>query len=231
MVDVDREEVQQVAVAGTVEAIRAELAEVVWLGAYLDTLEVRARVQRVLRLTEVNVPNRRRRLDVRIDAAVRLVVNDVNLAGIARDHPREDRRIIRLWRQVDRRGPSRAAVRREGVVDVLLAFTVCRYVLRLRPGIIEVAGPVDRHLNEDVCGVDSLWQVGDLPPGPAVAAVRRLRDVELPCAGAVESLAPCAEPANERDIDIVRRVAGAHCLVRDHRPGHPEDRIGWVGAG
>src|SRR6059058_1561298 len=50
VVDVDRDEVEQVAVSGTAEAPRAEPAEVVRLGAHLDSLEVRARVQRVHRL-------------------------------------------------------------------------------------------------------------------------------------------------------------------------------------
>src|SRR5213595_3119451 len=48
VVNVNREEVEQVAITRAVEAVRAELAKVVRFGADLDALEVRASVKRVL---------------------------------------------------------------------------------------------------------------------------------------------------------------------------------------
>ena len=145
VVDIDRDEVREAAVAAAREPQRADLPEVIRMVRDLHRLEVRPRVQRVLRLREVDVPDRwvrirlarafrRRRtvvatgvpvrvdeIDVRIEAVVRLVVDEVDLAGITGDHPREDRGVASLVRQVDRLGPRCAEVGRERVVDVLLA--------------------------------------------------------------------------------------------------------------
>src|SRR5439155_25196664 len=102
----------------------ADLPDVVWVVRDLDALEVRTGVERVVRLPEVDVPDRRiglcarlgaeqrelrraglptrvDRCDVRVQAAVRLVVDDINVAGVAGNHPRHDRGVIRLLRQVD----------------------------------------------------------------------------------------------------------------------------------
>ena len=80
------------------------------LRADLDGLEIGARVQRVLRLTKVHIPDGRRGLEVGIDAAVRLVVDNVDLACIARNHPRKHGGVALFARQIDRLRPARAAI-------------------------------------------------------------------------------------------------------------------------
>src|SRR5438876_2604291 len=120
VVDIDGEEVEQVAVGRAEEAPGGDVADVVGLGAHLHAVEVRAGVERIHRLGEVDVPDLPN-VDVRVRTAVRLVIDEVDAAGVTRDHPRENRRIIRRTGQVDRCLPVRSAVSREGVVNVLLA--------------------------------------------------------------------------------------------------------------
>ena len=57
VVNVDSEEIEQVAVARAVEAVGAELPDVVRLGADLDSLEVGAGVEGIQGLREIDVPN------------------------------------------------------------------------------------------------------------------------------------------------------------------------------
>src|SRR3954469_22056143 len=102
MVDVDGQEVEQVPIGFSFEAAGAHRADVDRMVGYLDGLEVRARVERVLRLGEVGLPDRRVgiaaawgalvltgltvRIDegeVRVQSRVRLVVDEVDLAGIS----------------------------------------------------------------------------------------------------------------------------------------------------
>src|SRR5207248_5011628 len=143
----------------------ADRPEVVGLGAHLNALEVRARVQCVHRLGEEDVPNGARRGGVRVLAVVRLVVDEVDLAGVAGDHPREDRRVVRLSGEIDRRRPGagQPTTLRVRVVDVLLALVArVRVYLGLRPVVVEVSGSIDRELDEDVARVGRVRQVGDL---------------------------------------------------------------------
>src|SRR4051812_28846095 len=100
------------------EARGAYAADVDRMVGDLDALEVRTCVERVLGLREVRVPDARVRLasrlrggvareavrvverDVRIQAAVRLVVDKVDLALVAGHHPREDGGVAGLLGQV-----------------------------------------------------------------------------------------------------------------------------------
>src|SRR2546427_4332050 len=121
-----------------------------------------------------------------------------------------------------------AAVGREGVVNVLLAFTARCHVPSLRPVVVEVAGSIDRHLYENLRRVDRFGEVGEVHPRPGSAAISRLRHVKLPRAGAIEPLAARADPPHERNVDGVRRISRAHGFVRSDRSGDPEVWIRWI---
>src|SRR5207237_9860133 len=126
--------------------------------------------------------------------------------------------------------PRRATIRREGVVDVLLALTVGRHVLRLGPGVVEVAACVDRHLDEDIPRINSVRQIGDFHACPGRAAVDGLCDVELPCAWALESLATHTRATDKGNVDVVRgRPCRSAILVRYDRAGHPQPTVRRVG--
>src|SRR5436309_13662295 len=97
-----------------------------WMIRDLYRFEIWTSIQRILRLPEVNVPHRRVRVavwprgcaavigittvvverDIRVQAAVRLVVNDVHLSRATRNHPGKHGRVARLLGQVDRRRRS-----------------------------------------------------------------------------------------------------------------------------
>src|SRR5947208_14940499 len=118
-----------------------------------------------------------------------------------------------------------AAVGREGVVNVLLAFTARCHGPGLRPVVVEVAGSIDRHLDEDLRRVDRFGKVGELQPRPVGATVDGLGDVKLPGAGAILPQAARADAPHERNVDGVRRISRAHGFVRSNRSGDPEVRI------
>src|SRR3989475_1871057 len=121
-----------------------------------------------------------------------------------------------------------AAVGRERVVDVLLAFTGRCHVPSLRPVVVEVAGSIDRHLYENLRRVDRFGEVGELQPRPGSAPVSRRRDVKLPRARAIEPLAARADAPHERNVDGVRGISRAHGFVRSDRSGDPQVWIRWI---
>ena len=65
----------------------------------------------------------------------------------------------------------RSAVSREGVVNVLLALTRRGHVPGLRPVVVEVAGSIDCHLDENLRRVDRFGKVGELQPRPGCAPI------------------------------------------------------------
>src|SRR4051812_20259378 len=150
MVDVDGQEVEQASVGFAAEPAGRDRADVDRMVGDLHRLEVRAGVEGVLRLAEVRVPNLAG-LDVGVDSRVRLVVDEVDLARVAGDHPREDGRVALLLRERYGLRPVLAAGGGVGVVAALPAAPSGPAGV-LGPRVVEVAAAVDGHLGEDVPG-------------------------------------------------------------------------------
>ena len=100
-------------------------------------------------LREVHVPARGRRVAVRSGPSVVVrgsVVDDVELARVARDRPRKDRRLHRGAVHLDRRRPGLAAIGRDAVVDVTV----------VREDGVHVSRAVDGHVRELMVHADPI---------------------------------------------------------------------------
>ena len=96
--------------------------------------------------------------------------------------------------------------------------------MRLRPGVVDAALPVDAQLREDVCRI-VLADVCDLDPRPGGAEVGRDGQVERVGRTRLDARDD-RRRADEGDVDVVRVVD-----IGDRRTGIIEEGVGGVGAG